>query len=279
MTTYGITGATGQLGSLAADLLLQQVDPADVVLLSRSPEKIAAAGAATRAADFDSPEGLVEAFTGIDELLLVSTDVVGSRLEGQRAAVEAAAKAGVRRVLYTSVPDPSEDNPALVAPDHLGTEQALRDSGLRWTFLRNNLYADMQADAVAQAAASGTYVTNTGTAGAAYVTRADCAATAVGALLSTDVDDTALDVTGPQAVTADDISALAAERRGEPVEVVQLDDAAYVAGLEQAGLPTFVAELLASFGTAIREGRLAKVTSAVEDLSGRPATPLATALA
>ena len=95
MTTYGITGATGQLGSLAADLLLQQVDPADVVLLSRSPEKIAAAGAATRAADFDSPEGLVEAFTGIDELLLVSTDVVGSRLEGQRAAVEAAAKAGV----------------------------------------------------------------------------------------------------------------------------------------------------------------------------------------
>ncbi|MCR4514404.1 NAD(P)H-binding protein [Aeromicrobium sp. 50.2.37] len=279
MTTYGITGATGQLGSLAADLLLQQVDPADVVLLSRSPEKIAAAGAATRAADFDSPEGLVEAFTGIDELLLVSTDVVGSRLEGQRAAVEAAAKAGVRRVLYTSVPDPSEDNPALVAPDHLGTEQALRDSGLHWTFLRNNLYADMQADAVAQAAASGTYVTNTGTAGAAYVTRADCAAAAVGALLSTDVDDTALDVTGPQAVTADDIAALAAERRGEPVEVVQVDDAAYVAGLEQAGLPTFVAELLASFGTAIREGRLAEVTSAVEDLSGRPATPLATALA
>lgn len=279
MTTYGITGATGQLGSLAADLLLQQVDPADVVLLSRSPEKIAAAGAATRAADFDSPEGLVEAFTGIDELLLVSTDVVGSRLEGQRAAVEAAAKAGVRRVIYTSVPDPSEDNPALVAPDHLGTEQALRDSGLHWTFLRNNLYADMQADAVAQAAASGTYVTNTGTAGAAYVTRADCAAAAVGALLSTDVDDTALGVTGPQAVTADDIAALAAERRGEPVEVVQVDDAAYVAGLEQAGLPTFVAELLASFGTAIREGRLAEVTSAVEDLSGRPATPLATALA
>ncbi|RYY44942.1 MAG: SDR family NAD(P)-dependent oxidoreductase [Actinomycetales bacterium] len=219
MTTYGITGATGQLGSLAADLLLQQVDPADVVLLSRSPEKIAAAGATTRAADFDSPEGLVEAFTGIDELLLVSTDVLGSRLEGQRAAVEAAAKAGVRRVLYTSVPDPSEDNPALVAPDHLG------------------------------------------------------------ALLSTDVDDTALDVTGPTSVTADDIAALAAERRGEPVQVVQVDDAAYVAGLEQAGLPTFVAELLASFGTAIREGRLAEVTSAVEDLTGRPATPLATALA
>ncbi|GAA0202217.1 SDR family oxidoreductase [Cytobacillus oceanisediminis] len=279
MTTYGITGATGQLGSLAAELLLQKVAPADVVLLSRSPEKIAAAGATTRAADFDSPEGLVEAFTGIDELLLVSTDVVGSRLEGQRAAVEAATKAGVRRVLYTSVPDPSEDNPALVTPDHLGTEQALRDSGLRWTFLRNNLYADMQSDVVAQAAASGTYVTNTGEAGAAYVTRADCAAAAVGALLSTDVDDTALDVTGPTSVTAADIAALAAERRGEPVQVVQVDDAAYVAGLEQAGLPTFVAELLASFGTAIREGRLAEVTSAVEDLTGRPATPLATALA
>lgn len=279
MTTYAITGASGQLGSIAADLLLQQVDPADVVLLTRSPATIDRPGVSVRAADFDDPATLATAFEGVDELLLVSTDAVGSRVEGQRRAIEAAKRAGVRRVLYTSVVDPSTDNPAAVAPDHAATEQDLRDSGLHWTFLRNNLYADMQADVVAQAAASGSYVTNTGTAGAAYVTRADCAAAAVGALLSTEVDDTALDVTGPQAVTADDIAALAAERRGEPVEVVHVDDDAYVGGLEQAGLPTPVARLLASFGTAIREGRLAEVTSAVEDLAGRPATPLATALA
>lgn len=276
MTTYGITGASGQLGSLAADLLLQKVDAGDVVLLSRSPETLDVAPVVTtRTADFDQPDGLVEAFTGIDELLLVSTDVVGARLEGQKAAVEAAAKAGVRRVLYTSVPGPSDDNPALVVPDHAGTEQALRDSGLRWTFLRNNLYSDMQGASVAQAAESGTFVTNTGDGGAAYVTRADCAAAAVGALLSTELDDVAIDVTGPAAVTADDLAALAAERRGSAVEVVHVDDAAYSAGLVQAGLPVPVAELLTSFGTAIREGRLAEVTTAVADLSGHEPTPVA----
>lgn len=279
MTTYAITGASGQLGSLAADLLLERVDAADVVLLSRSPERLDRPGATVRAADFDAPATLATAFEGVDELLLVSTDAVGSRVEGHRRAIEAARAAGVRRVLYTSVVDPSADNPAAVAPDHAATEQDLRDSGLRWTFLRNNLYADMQADAVAQAAATGTYVTNTGDAGAAYVTRADCAAAAVGALLSRDLDDTALDVTGPRAVTAADVAALATARRGEAVEVVHVDDAAYVAGLEQAGLPTPVAQLLASFGTAIREGRLAGVTSAVEDLAGRPATPLAAVVA
>lgn len=279
MTTYAITGASGQLGSLAADLLLERVGAADVVLLTRSPERLDRPGVTVRAADFDDPTTLATAFEGVDELLLVSTDAVGSRVEGHRRAIEAARAAGVRRVLYTSVVDPSADNPAAVAPDHAATEQDLRDSGLRWTFLRNNLYADMQADVVAQAAASGAYVTNTGDAGAAYVTRADCAAAAVGALLSRDLDDTALDVTGPQPVTADDIAALATARRGEAVEVVHVDDAAYVAGLEQAGLPTPVAQLLASFGTAIREGRLAGVTSAVEDLAGRPATPLAAVVA
>lgn len=279
MTTYAITGASGQLGSLAADLLLERVDAADVVLLTRSPERLDRPGATVRAADFDDPTTLATAFEGVDELLLVSTDAVGSRVEGHRRAIEAAKAAGVRRVLYTSVVDPSADNPAAVAPDHAATEQDLRDSGLRWTFLRNNLYADMQADVVAQAAESGAYVTNTGDAGAAYVTRADCAAAAVGALLSRDLDDTALDVTGPQAVTAADIAALATARRGETVDVVHVDDAAYVAGLEQAGLPTPVAKLLASFGAAIREGRLAGVTSVVEDLAGRPATPLAEVVA
>lgn len=278
MTTYAITGASGQLGSLAADLLLEKVDPADVVLLTRSPETLDRPGVTVRAADFDDPDTLAAAFDGVDELLVVSTDAVGTRLEGHRNAIDAAAKAGVRRVLYTSFVSPVPENPAAVTADHVGTEQALRDSGLRWTLLRNNLYADMQADTVAQAAASGTYVTNTGTAGAAYVTRADCAAAAVAALLSTDVDDTAIDVTGPETVTADDVADLAARRRGEPVTVVHVDDAAYVAGLEQAGLPTVVAELLASFGASIREGHLAAVSPSVEQLTGRPATSLAAIL-
>ena len=81
---------------------------------------------------------------GVDRLLLISTDAVGARLDQHRAAVAAASKAGVRHVAYTSFPQPVPTNPALVVADHAATEQAIRDSGLTSTMLRNNLYSHMQ---------------------------------------------------------------------------------------------------------------------------------------
>ena len=262
MTTYAVTGASGQLGSLIAERLVQQADPSDVVLLSRTPDDLARfEGVTVRAADFADADGLVQALDGVDELLLVSIDIVGpERVALQQAAVDAAAKAGVRRVVYTSLPKVEEGNPATVAPDHLATEQALRASGLRWTFLRNNLYTDSSEAAIGQAVATGQLVTSTGDGAAAYVTREHCADIAVAALLSTELDDVARDVTGPVALTADDLAAQAAERRGGPVEVVQVDDATRRAGLVEAGLPEPVADLLASFDTAVREGYLADLS-------------------
>ncbi|MEU6134697.1 SDR family oxidoreductase [Nocardioides sp. NPDC047086] len=275
--TIAITGASGQLGRLVADQLLATVDPAEVVLLTRDPAKLAdyaERGADVRAADFGRPDELVDAFAGVERVLLISTDVVGARVEGHRAAIDAAVKAGVRHMAYTSVPEPTPDNPAGVVADHAATEDALRESGLAWTMLRNNLYADMQVDSVAQAAATGQLVTNTGDGGAAYVTRADCAAVAVGVLTGEGHEGKAYDVTGPQAYTATDLAALATEKSGKPVEVVQVDDEAYTAGLVAAGLPDFIAPLLTSFGTATRLGKLATVTDVVERVGGRTPTPL-----
>ncbi|MFE6647277.1 SDR family oxidoreductase [Nocardioides sp. NPDC057772] len=275
--TIAITGASGQLGRLVADQLLDTVDPAEVVLLTRDPAKLAdyaARGADVRAADFDKPDELVDAFAGVERVLLISTDVVGARVEGHRNAIDAAAKAGVRHIAYTSVPEPTPDNPAGVVPDHAATEEALRESGLAWTMLRNNLYADMQVDSVAQAAASGQLVTNVGDGGAAYVTRADCAAVAVGVLTSEGHEGKAYDVTGPHAYTAADLAELATKQSGNPVEVVQVDDEAYTAGLVSAGLPDFIAPLLTSFGAATRLGKLATVTDVVEKIGGRTPTPL-----
>ena len=275
--TIAITGASGQLGRLVADQLLTTVDPAEVVLLTRDPAKLAdyaERGADVRAADFGKPEELVDAFAGVERVLLISTDVVGARVEGHRAAIDAALKAGVRHLAYTSVPEPTPDNPAGVVADHAATEDALRESGLAWTMLRNNLYADMQVDSVAQAAATGQLVTNTGDGGAAYVTRTDCAAVAAGVLTSEGHEGKAYDVTGPHAYTANDLAELATQKSGKPVEVVQVDDEAYITGLVSAGLPDFVAPLLASFGTATRLGKLATVTDVVEQIGGRKPTPL-----
>lgn len=275
--TIAITGASGHLGRLVADQLLDTVDPAEVVLLTRDPAKLAdyaARGADVRAADFDKPDELVDAFAGVERVLLISTDVVGARVEGHRNAIDAAAKAGVRHIAYTSISEPTPDNPAGVVADHAATEDALRESGLAWTMLRNNLYADMQVDSVAQAAAAGQLVTNFGDGGAAYVTREDCAAVAVGVLTSEGHEGKAYDVTGPQAYTATDLAALATEKAGTPVEVVQVDDEAYTAGLVSAGVPDFIAPLFTSFGTATRLGKLATVTDVVETIGGRKPTPL-----
>ncbi|WP_188944385.1 NAD(P)H-binding protein [Nakamurella endophytica] len=277
--TYAITGASGQLAGLAAERLVQAVDPAQVVLISRDPAGLDRfAGTDRRHGDFSRPDTLPAAFAGVDTLLLVSTDAVGVRLADQQAAIAAAAAAGVSRILYTSVPRPSADNPAGVVPDHAGTELALRESGVAWTFLRNNLYADMQVDAVRQAAAAGRLVTNAGAGRTAYVTRADCAAAAVAAMVQDGHANRAYDITGPEAVSAADLAAFAARVSGAEVSVVDLDDAAYIAGLVSAGLPEPVADLLASFGAATRGGYLAEVSTAVHDLTGQAPTSLRTVL-
>jgi NAD(P)H dehydrogenase (quinone) len=272
---FGVTGASGHLGRLVAAGLTAAAGPGEVVLITRSPDAVAAQpGTTVRLGDFARPETLDHAFAGIETLLLISTDTVGVRLEQQRAAIAAAARAGVGRVLYTSVPNPVAGNPAFVVPDHAGTEAVLRESGMAWTALRNNLYAHMQLPAMQRAAATGRLVTNQGQGRAAYVTREDCAAAAVAAMLAGGDGNQAYDVTGPEALGAADLAALA----GDLVEVVPVTDDEYVAGLIAANLPEPLARGLASFGAGIREGYFSDVTKVVQDLTGRPATSLGTLL-
>ena len=269
----GITGASGPLGRATAEYVLRDAErPEDVVLTTRTPKDLSdleQLGASVRHADFNDPGSMTEAFTGIERLLIVSTDRIGARLAQHRSAIEVARTVGVRHIVYTSVPQPVPANPAMVVADHAGTEAALEDSGLSWTALRNNLYAHMQVGAIEQAAATGRLVTNFGDGAAAYVTREDCAAVAAATLLDGGFDDEALDVTGPTAVHASDLAWLAEQRWGKPVEVVQVDDKAMRDGLRSAGLPDEVAALVASFGAATRQGYLATVTDTVERLTAR----------
>jgi NAD(P)H dehydrogenase (quinone) len=277
----GITGASGSLGRATAEAVLRTVDPRRVVLTTRRPEALAdlaERGAHVRPADFEDVRGLTTAFEGVEKLLLISTDRVGARLEQHRAALAGAAAAGVAHVVYTSVPEPVPGNPASVVPDHAGTERSLRESGLRWTMLRNHLYAHLQASAIAGALASGRLVTNHGTGAAAYVTREDCAAAAAAVLTQEGHEDRVYDISGPEAVSAEDLLALARELGGHEVELVAVDDETFAEGLRAAGLPEAAVRLVTSFGASTREGDLAAVSSAVTDLTGRRPTPLAEAV-
>lgn len=281
--SYVITGAAGNLGRRTAELMLERVDPAELVLVTRRPDELAEfadRGADVRRADFDAPESLPEAFAGGERLLLISTDVVGARVAGHKAAIDAAAAAGVRHVAYTSIPNPSDANPAGVVADHRATEEHLAASSMAWTFLRNALYGEYRIPEAQAAVASGTFRHNLGDGRTAYVSRADCAAAAAAVLAGGDEHSgKAYDITGPQLIGAAELAQLYAEAGGKPVEAVNVSDAEFIDGLVAAGLPRGVGELLASFGAAIRGGQLDQLSSHVQDLTGQTPTPLGAVLA
>lgn len=276
--TIAISGASGNLGRRTAEILLKQVDPSQVVLLTRSPSKLddlAARGAAVRAADFADPAGVEAALEGVDKLLIISTDTVGDRVEQQLAAVEAAKRAGVKHVVYTSAPLPSADNPAIATQEHFGTEEGIKASGLAYTFLRNNLYSEFQIASGAGAVASGKIFSNKGDGATAYVTREDCAAAAAAVLAGgPEHGNVAYEISGSEALTDGEVAAILSDVTGKPVEVVPVDDAGLSAGMAAAGVPEFIIPVLVTFGAAAREGLLSHVSSAVADLTGTQPTTL-----
>ena len=222
----------------------------------------------------------MEAFAGGERLLIISTDAIGRRVAQHANAIDAAKRAGVRAVAYTSFPNPSAENPSVVATDHRETEALLTASGLEWTLLRNALYSEFRILEAQAALASGTFHHNQGDGRSAYVSREDCAAVAAAWLAGgAEHAGHTYDVTGPELLSADDLARTYAAAGGAPVTAAYVDDDAFVAGLQGAGLPPEVAGLLASFGAAIRGGHLDQSPNTVQELTGRPPQTVSEVLA
>jgi NAD(P)H dehydrogenase (quinone) len=276
--TVLVTGASGQLSRMVIDLLLER-DAGPIIAVSRTPEKLAplqVRGVETRKGDFDDPASLEKAFAGADRVLIVSTDGVGrpgGRVMQHVPAVRAAAAAGVGHVVYTSATAPTPTSRDSVLNDHYWTEVALAESKLPgWTVLRNNIYTDMLLRGLPAAIASGQLFSATGKGGLSYVTRADCAAAAAGALADGFAGKRILDVTGPAPVTQDEIAAMASELTGKTVRHVALGGADLRTGLINAGVPHAYADALTDFDVAAAQGYHAIVTPAVKDLGGKAPT-------
>ncbi|QDZ10085.1 NAD(P)H-binding protein [Devosia ginsengisoli] len=267
--TLLVTGAAGQFGRLAAAELLAR-GATKVVAGTRDPAQladIAAQGVEVRRLDFDDAASLVTGFAGVDRALIIST-VAPNRREQQTAAVAAAKAAGVSYLAYTSAPHARPNADAGGIADHYWTEQAIAASGLDFTLLRNHIYADMTLVGAGAALASGQLFDATEGGGRNYVTRADTARTAAGALLSASGRDI-VDVTGPAPVTQAEVAALYTRLTGKPVARVGLTAEQLQAGLEAAGLPAFYAALLVAFDRDAAAGYHAITTDVVERYSGR----------
>jgi NAD(P)H dehydrogenase (quinone) len=199
--------------------------------------------------------------------LLISTDAIGERARQHTAAVDAAKRASVKHIVYTSMPKP-ETSDVSFAPDHLATEQAIKASGIGYTLLRNSWYAENLIGAITPALASGKWYSASGDGPTAHVSREDCAQAAAAALLSSDTASHTYNITGTELLSVTEIAAMASDITGKAIEVVHVDDAAYAAGLAHAGLPPAIIPMIGSFEVSARNGGFEIKTDDVEKLTG-----------
>jgi len=273
-----VTGASGHIGRLVTDQLLDRIPPERLILVTRRPDALRAYGARgvdVRYADFDEPATLPDALAGGQRMLLVSTDAVGRRIRQHRAAIEAAAAAGVDHVVFTSLVNPVPRNPVgAVASEQGETEGILDGSGLAWTVLRFGSFAELQLPPAATAVQNGRLVTNNGDGRIGAVSRRDCAEAAAVTLTTDGHAGQTYNITGPEALSPTDLVELYGELSGRPVKVVDLDDRVLIWVLIGIGTPMPIAQAITAFGRAVRRGYFDVVDPAFERLTGRPPTTL-----
>jgi len=287
-----ITGASGAFGRMAAQRLLGKVDPAQLVLVTRNPGALAdfaARGAMVRFGDFDKPESLAQAFAGGDKLLLISTLDVGERRRRQhKNAIEGAAAAGVRHVVYTSSVGIHPRSPAFVIEDHLFTEEALRRSGLAFTFMRDAQYAEVITTMIAPGAvATGEWLSSAADGCMAFISKQDCVESAVAVLTTPGHEGAVYEITGPELLTFGDCARIAAEVTGKVIKFVNVSHEVMQARFDAAGVPrrhiegtvheqagAWGSEEMMSYERAIREGYFAVASHHVKLLTGHPARSL-----
>jgi NAD(P)H dehydrogenase (quinone) len=278
-STLLVTGAAGNLGRATLEHLLK-AGHTRLVATTRNPDALAdfaAHGVEIRKADFDDATTLEAAFQGVDRLLIISTssfDFPGQRLAQHKRAIAAAAAAGVKHVLYTSVVRADEaQSPLILAIDHRATEAALIESGLDYTILRNNWYAENLVGDIQHALATGSLATATGEGKVGWVTRDDCARAAAAALASDFTGKRIVDVTGPAALSLAEVAQVLAQVSGKEITFAALPSAVRQEIFVQIGLPAGFAQVLVNSEEAIAQGWLATVASGVETLTGKqPAT-------
>ncbi|WP_416064136.1 SDR family oxidoreductase [Rhizobium sp. ZK1] len=272
--TILVTGAAGQLGQLVVHHLIEsyKVAPASIIAATRNPEKLAglaAKGVVIRKADFDDAAGLEAAFAGVDRLLIISTDALdtpGKRLTQHKAAVAAAAKAKVKHITYTSMPAP-DNSLVTFAPDHLGTENAIKESGIPYAIVRDAWYHDNYLHGMPHNLQTGKWFTSAGDGKISTISRDDCAL-AIASVLAAGTTGI-YTLTGKQSLTSKEIAAIVTEATGKPLDVVSVTDEQLGQGIRGAGLPGFVADMLVSADANIRAGKFDIVTDDFTKLTGK----------
>lgn len=276
-----ITGATGRLGRhVISSLLRLDVPLPDLVAAGRHEGKLGALrelGLATVRVDYSDPATLDEAFAGADTVLLISGSETGARVPQHRNAVDAAVRAGVSRIVYTSALG-ADRGKLLLADEHLATEQAIAESGLPSTIVRNGWYTENFEPALRHAETTGLVLASAGDGRVASATREDYAE-AIAAVLAQDGHaGQTYELSGDAAWSFDELAAALTEVLGREVAYRRLTPEQHLAELERTGVDEATARFLVALDANIEDGALDLVTGDLSRLLGRRTTPLVDAL-
>lgn len=271
-----ITGATGQLGRLVIQSLLAKLPATQIVAAVRNPARavdLAAQGVQIRQADYTDPASLVTAFQGAEKVLLISSSEIGQRAAQHRNVIDAAKKAGVSLVAYTSILH-ADRSPLGLAAEHAATEAYLRESGMPNVLLRNGWYTENYLASVPPALQHGAFIGSAGEGRISSAARADYAEAAAVALTAPAQAGKVYELAGDDSYTLTEFAAELSRQSGKPVPYVNLPEADYKAALLGAGLPEPIANLLADSDVGASKGGLFDDQHQLSALIGRPTTSL-----
>lgn len=270
-----ITGATGQLGRLVIASLIKQIPADRIVAIVRNVEKakeLAALGVTVRQADYDQPASWDAALQGVDKVLLISSSALGQRVPQHRAVIEAAQRAGVKLLAYTSILH-ADTSVLGLADEHRETEAAIRASGLPFTLLRNGWYTENYAMGIGAALSLGALYGCGGDGRISSATRADYAEAAAVVLASDYQAGKVYELAADACYTLSEFAAEISKRSGKSIPYVDLPEAEYKTALLGSGLPESLAELLANSDTGVSKGALFDNGRQLSSLIGRPTSP------
>ena len=274
----GITGASGKLGELVVAKLKQRIPSEAIVALVRTPEKVKALDIEARAFDYNQPTQLAGALKGIDTLLLISGNEIGKRYAQHAAVINAAKAAGVQRIVYTSLLK-GDSSTLVLAPEHLGTEKAIKESGLNYTILRNGWYNENYTESVKSTVTLGTLYGSSGIGKISSASREDFAEAAAVVLSEEGHTNKIYELSGDLSFTMEDYATEISKIAGKEIPYVNLSEGEFAKALEQAGLPQPVAAFYAGTHTATLNGDLYDEGNELSQLIGRPTTTIAQSLA
>ncbi len=276
--SIAVTGATGHLGRLVVARLAERVPASEIVALVRTPARAADLGVAAREADYDRPETLGPALAGVETLLLISGSVPGKRVAQHRHVIEAARRAGVGRVVYTSALH-ADRSPLDIAPDHRAAEADLTASGVPYTILRHGWYTENYTGSIPGALAGGALLGSADGARIASATRADYAEADAVVLTTPGHEGRTYELAGDEAWTLPHLAAELSRQTGREIPYRDLPPEEYARVLVSVGLPERLAHAIAGWDVAAAQGALFDDSRTLSRLVGRPTTPLSTAVA